>query len=329
MSTEQQPPGSNGVAAAAPHKAGTEPAPVAAPTEPGASTPHLSAPSKDTGESAPATSESGALPPETTGADSSPPDAAPTTTGARKPKEGVTVATAVATVQPNTKTRTGVDGGRPRKPVLAGAALAGAALIAIPMLLIGTNDDSPRDDKSSTAAESDTVLGADSSPDDLGDYVAKEPKPSPTKEKEKPKTVTKSVAPPPAPTTSAPAPKATPKPKPKPKAAPKPDWGVTTIGAPSVLEVNQAWTTNRIRMIMQPDGNLVVYNEKNKPIWASMTFGERHRAIFQNDGNLVIHNADDRPIWASKSHGHEGARLILRADAKVVIVHNGKVIWST
>ncbi|MFJ8949918.1 mannose-binding protein [Streptomyces sp. NPDC102381] len=327
MSTEQQPPGSNGVAAATADKAGTEPAPGAASPEPGATAPQLSAPSKDTGDSGPSTSESGALPPETTVADSSSPDAE--TTGARKPKEGVPVATAVATVQPNTKTRTGVDGGRPRKPVLAGAALAGAALIAIPMLLIGTKDDGPRDDKGSTAAESDTVLGADSSPDELGDYVAEKPKPSPTKEKETPKAVTKTVAPPPAPTTSAPAPKATPKPKPKPKAAPKPDWGVTTIGAPSVLEVNQAWTTNRIRMIMQPDGNLVVYNENNKPIWASMTFGERHRAIFQSDGNLVIHNGDDRPIWASKSHGHEGSRLVLRADAKVVIVHNGKVIWST
>ncbi|MGD6748811.1 mannose-binding protein [Streptomyces sp. BH105] len=319
MSTEQQPPGSNGAATAASHKAGAEPASGTASAEPGAGTPESGTARQDPG---PSTSGAGALPAETPG--SSSPDTE-RTTGAPRPKEGVAVATAAAAVQPNAKTRTGVDGGRPRKPVLAGAALAGAALIAIPVLLIGTNDDGPRDDKGSAAAESDTVLSADSSPDDLGDYVEKEPKPSPTKEKETPKAVVKSVAPPPAPTTSAPAPKATPKPKP----TPKPDWGVTTIGAPSVLEVNQAWTTNRIRMIMQPDGNLVVYNEKNKPIWASMTFGEHHRAIFQSDGNLVVHNGDDRPIWASKSHGHEGARLVLRADAKVVIVHNGQVVWST
>ncbi|MEV1024688.1 mannose-binding protein, partial [Streptomyces sp. NPDC050264] len=120
-----------------------------------------------------------------------------------------------------------------------------------------------------------------------------------------------------------------PKKKPTPKAAPKPHWSTATVSAPSALEVNQAWTTNRIRMVMQADGNLVVYNEKDKPIWASMTFGANHRAIFQSDGNLVIHNGDDRPIWASKSHGHEGAQLLLRADAKVVIVYNGGVIWST
>lgn len=80
---------------------------------------------------------------------------------------------------------------------------------------------------------------------------------------------------------------------------------------------------------MQTDGNLVVYNEHGNPIWASMTFGSNHRAIFQPDGNLVIHNGEDRPIWASQTWGHEGAQLVLRADAKVVIVQNGAVIWST
>ncbi|NEE26632.1 mannose-binding protein, partial [Streptomyces sp. SID7982] len=53
------------------------------------------------------------------------------------------------------------------------------------------------------------------------------------------------------------------------------------------------------------------------------------RAIFQPDGNLVIHNGDDRPIWASKTHDFGGAQMVLRPDAKVVIVHQGKVVWST
>ncbi|WP_435811009.1 hypothetical protein [Streptomyces rubiginosohelvolus] len=60
-----------------------------------------------------------------------------------------------------------------------------------------------------------------------------------------------------------------------------------------------------------------------------MTFGENHRAIFQRDGNLVIHNGDDRAIWASETHDFGGAQMVLRPDAKVVIVHRGKVVWST
>ncbi|MFF0885384.1 mannose-binding protein [Streptomyces sp. NPDC003456] len=232
---------------------------------------------------------------------------------------------------------TGVQTGRPRKPVLAGAAVFGAVLVAVPLLLTGggRDDDGRSASKTVTAGDADTVLKPESAPAALDDYVAEKPSASPRKKKPEKSAAPVAAAPqpvavPPQPSpSSSPTKKPKPKPKPKPKAAPKPDWGTATISATSVLEVNQAWTTNRIRMIMQTDGNLVVYNEKGKPIWASMTFGQNHRAIFQQDGNLVIHNGDDRPIWAARTHGHEGAQLVLRADAKVVIVHNGGVIWST
>ncbi|MGB8940367.1 MAG: mannose-binding protein [Streptomyces sp.] len=244
-------------------------------------------------------------------------------------------AAAVGTPPSGTKSVTGVDGVRPRKPVLAGAAIVGAALIAIPLLLVGSaRDDGPPDNgKELSAGGSDTVLNPNSGPAALDDYQAKKPSSSPSKKKSKKPETPKAVAPKAVVPTPEPSPSKSPekkaKSKPKPKAAPKPNWTAETVSAPSVLEVKQAWTTNRIRMVMQTDGNLVVYNEKGKPLWASMTFGENHRAIFQQDGNLVIHNGDDRPIWASKSHGHEGAQLVLRPDAKVVIVHNGRVVWST
>ncbi|MGV9503301.1 mannose-binding protein [Streptomyces sp. NPDC003642] len=246
------------------------------------------------------------------------------------------LAAAVAATPPGVTSATGVDRGRPRKPVLAGAAVVGAVLIAVPLLLAGggNDDDGPDASRTVAAEDVDTVLGQESAPAALDDYVAEKPSASPSKKKP-----SKSAAPVAAPPPVAPAPqpsssptktaKPKPKPKPKPKETPRPNWSTETVYAVSVLEVNQAWTTNRIRMVMQTDGNLVVYNEKGKPIWASMTFGQNHRAIFQGDGNLVIHNAADRPIWASKSHGHDGAQLVLRADAKVVIVHNGQIVWST
>ncbi|WP_349637010.1 mannose-binding protein [Streptomyces sp. 378] len=251
---------------------------------------------------------------------------------------------AVATTPPGVKTDSAVGTGLPRKPVLAGAAVLGAVLIAVPLLLAGgAHDDDRNASRTVTAKDSDTVLAPESAPAALDDYVAEKPSASPSKKKPPKSEAPVAVAPQPvevapkpgsspgktAEPKTKPKPKSMPEPKPKPKATPKPNWSTETISATSVLEVNQAWTTNRIRMVMQTDGNLVVYNEKDKPIWASMTFGQNHRAIFQGDGNLVIHNAADRPIWASRSHGHGGARLVLRADAKVVIVHNGAVIWST
>ncbi|NUK46437.1 mannose-binding protein, partial [Streptomyces lunaelactis] len=246
---------------------------------------------------------------------------------AEEPEEGVAVAAAVGTAPPDVKAATGTDTGRPRKPILAGAAIAGAVLVAIPLLLVGSANDERPDSAKGLAADSDTVLNASSAPAVLDDYVAEKPSSSPSKAKPK-----KSKAPKVAvvqPAAPSPSPKASSSPEKRAKATPKPNWGTKTVYASSVLQVGQAWSTNRIRMVMQSDGNLVVYNEKGKPIWAAMTFGANHRAIFQQDGNLVIHNADDRPIWASKSHGHENAQLVLRADGKVVILHNGGVIWST
>lgn len=249
-------------------------------------------------------------------------------------EEGATLAAATVATPPAVTSGTGVDGGRPRKPVLAAAAVVGTALIAIPLLLVGSaKDEGPRDSGGPAGAGAGTVLNAEPAPAALDDFVTVRPSASPTKAKPKKSPAPAAVAPVPVAPAPAPAPRksspAKKTPPPEPKASPAPEWGTATVSAPSVLQVNQAWTTNRIRMVMQPDGNLVVLNEEGKPIWAAMTFGQNHRAIFQPDGNLVIHNGDDRPIWASRTHDHPGARMILRADAKVVIVDGGAVIWST
>ncbi|MFB8144524.1 mannose-binding protein [Streptomyces parvus] len=278
---------------------------------------------------APATAEGS---PTASAAPSEPSSTAQTTGAPEGRTEAIALAAAVA-AKPDTKTLTAADRGRPRAPVLAGAAFVGAALVAIPVLLMGSaNDEAPRNSGTAPVAGSaDTVLNPESAPAALDDYVAVKPTPSPTEQKKTtpPKAAPAPVAPSPAPRTSAPAEKPKASPKPEPKAAPKPDWGTQTVSATSSIGVGQSWATNRIRMTMQQDGNLVVYNERNKPIWAAMTFGENHRAIFQPDGNLVVHNGDDRAIWASRTHDFGGAQLVLRPDAKVVIVHQGKVVWST
>ncbi|MER5465128.1 mannose-binding protein [Streptomyces sp. NPDC002668] len=321
MSPQHHTPGANAEAAAARAEEAGSPLPSSAPDEQAPSP--AAAPKAESG-----TAPSGETAAATVTAAAPPPAAAKP---AEEPEEGVAVAAAVGTAPPDVKAATGTDTGRPRKPILAGAAIAGAVLVAIPLLLAGSANDERPDSAKGLAADSDTVLNASSAPAVLDDYVAEKPSSSPDKAKPKKSEAPKVAVVQPAP--PGPSPKASSSPekkaKAKPKATPKPNWGTKTVYATSVLQVGQAWSTNRIRMVMQSDGNLVVYNEKGKPIWAAMTFGPNHRAIFQQDGNLVIHNADDRPIWASRSHGHENAQLVLRADGKVVILHNGGVIWST
>lgn len=209
----------------------------------------------------------------------------------------------------------------------AGAAAVGAvaALVVVPLLLAGNDEDREE--------QAQTVVAASETPES--------PSPSPSvKESKKPDKPSPSATPV-APAPPAPAPvvetspeKEEPAPAASRKSAPEekkaPEWTRTVISATNILSTGESWKTNRIRMTMQQDGNLVVYNEDGKATWASMTFGEGHTARFQQDGNLVIHNGDDRPIWASQTNGNPGAQLVLRKDGDVAITApGGKVLWST
>jgi hypothetical protein len=54
--------------------------------------------------------------------------------------------------------------------------------------------------------------------------------------------------------------------------------------------------------IMQGDGNLVIYDPRAHPLWASNTAGHPGAwLIVQNDGSLVIYDAGSQPLWASNS----------------------------
>ncbi|XXZ51888.1 hypothetical protein AAGT00_29210 [Streptomyces cavourensis] len=85
----------------------------------------------------------------------------------------------------------------------------GAALVAIPVLLMGSaNDEEPRNNPAPVAGSADTVLNPGSAPAALDDYVMVKPTPSPTEQK---KVTPPKAAPAPEPRTSAP-PKPTPTP---------------------------------------------------------------------------------------------------------------------
>ena len=59
------------------------------------------------------------------------------------------------------------------------------------------------------------------------------------------------------------------------------------------------------RLILQADNNLVVYDGKNHPTWASKTDNEGAKGattlVMQNDRNIVIYDAQKKPIWSSKT----------------------------
>lgn len=86
----------------------------------------------------------------------------------------------------------------------------------------------------------------------------------------------------------------------------------------------------RHRLVMQGDGNLVLYRANGKPKWATGTDGRQIGAAYmQGDGNLVLYDAAGA-VWASGTHGNPGAHLVLQDDGNLVIYHpQGHPLWAT
>ncbi|MDX3849463.1 protein kinase domain-containing protein [Streptomyces sp. AK02-01A] len=105
-------------------------------------------------------------------------------------------------------------------------------------------------------------------------------------------------------------------------------WTTKCVQPNTWLLTGQAWSTNRTRMVMRTDGNLVIYDENARRRWSSGTSGSDYRAFFQGDGNLVVFDPDGVPQWHSGNYGHDGAILCLGADGSVNVLHNDQVVWS-
>jgi uncharacterized protein YkwD len=78
-------------------------------------------------------------------------------------------------------------------------------------------------------------------------------------------------------------------------------------------------------LIMQTDGNVVLYNQQNQPLWSTNTGGlitPRDFAM-QPDGNLVLYDADGYPKWTSETHGNPGAFLNIQDDGNLVVYRAG------
>ncbi len=61
-------------------------------------------------------------------------------------------------------------------------------------------------------------------------------------------------------------------------------------------------------LFIQGDGNLCLYPNKERTncIWASGTHNKGrapHILVMQEDGNLVIYDADKKPTWATDTYG--------------------------
>jgi hypothetical protein len=76
-------------------------------------------------------------------------------------------------------------------------------------------------------------------------------------------------------------------------------------------------------LLLQADGNVVLYNTKHVAIWSTNTKGyEPVQFIMKGDGNLVLDSTNGQ-VWASNTSGNPGAFLAVQDDGNLVIHRSG------
>jgi len=97
------------------------------------------------------------------------------------------------------------------------------------------------------------------------------------------------------------------------------------------LKVNDSiFSENRrFHMIMQSDGNLVLYGP-NGAVWNSATMTGGSYAVMKATGTLIVKSPSERVLWSSRTHVKGGAKFLLQNDGNFVIYSlGGTAIWST
>lgn len=93
---------------------------------------------------------------------------------------------------------------------------------------------------------------------------------------------------------------------------------------------NQVTSANgQYTLVMQQDGNLVLYAKPGKAIWDTHTQGRGLKAVMQKDGNLVVSTPAGKPLYDTATGGHPGAQLAVQNDGNLVIYGaDGEVLWG-
>ncbi len=132
-----------------------------------------------------------------------------------------------------------------------------------------------------------------------------------------------------SPTACQAAPAPTPPAAPTPSPAPAPGCGKLLSG--QSLSVNQSVAScdGRFRLVMQGDGNLVLY-QGGTPLWHTFTNGRGGAlAAMQPDGNFVLYTAGGTALWHSYTYNRPGAFLSVQNDGNLVIYDGSTVRWHS
>ncbi|MGV9935199.1 hypothetical protein ACWDY4_32250 [Streptomyces olivaceoviridis] len=106
-------------------------------------------------------------------------------------------------------------------------------------------------------------------------------------------------------------------------------WSTKVVNATYVLHSGESVASDRMRITMRTNGDLVVSDEHGTVRWSSHTHGSGNYAVFQDDGNLAVYSANHTSLWTSGTAGNAGAELVIQSDGNVVILsRSGTAVWA-
>jgi hypothetical protein len=83
------------------------------------------------------------------------------------------------------------------------------------------------------------------------------------------------------------------------------------------------------RLVLQTDGNLVVYGSGGAT-WSSNTAGSgTTRAVMQGDGNLVAYDGGGRAVFATGTNSSGANALVMQDDGNLVEYAPGRAVWAS
>lgn len=91
------------------------------------------------------------------------------------------------------------------------------------------------------------------------------------------------------------------------------------------------WDDSRTyRITYQADGNVVMMDRRQRPVWATNTGGTMPGTfVMRADGNLVLKDGKGTIRWESHTSGHPGAYFVVQGDGNFVIYSaTGEPLWD-
>jgi hypothetical protein len=113
----------------------------------------------------------------------------------------------------------------------------------------------------------------------------------------------------------------------------------SSLAAGATLQPGEYLTSSGgyYRLVMQPDGNLVLYGcatvaqNCTYAVWNLGTSGQPgNRLTMQRDGNLVLYSRTGRAVWATMTNRTGNANVFhVQDDSNLVVYSGSRAVWSS